>query len=249
MVEISNNTLAALLIVAVLVSIVGLVNTLTLIPVIQYTGVATGKANVTIESAVSIKLLKNESLFGAGFPNLVCTGRLDIATNQSNQEGDRGSPVGFFNNGTEGNNTAQNCTYGKSGLDDSGTCAEPFVVQNDGNDPATCVKINADKAAQAFIGGSQQTPLFQWAGMNNESAWGSSNAGCPSAVTDACLVGLNQTWRDMTTGSGGPVCTQLNHTDCSDEIRIHFLLGVPSDATGGKQALVTVSGCNPCGSC
>jgi len=230
MAEISNNLLAGLLIVAILVSVVGLANTLTLIPVIRYTGAATtgtGKTNVTIESAVSIVLLRNETDFGAGYPN--SNGILYIWSNNTapNWDGQGGS----FNNGSEGNGTDYN----------TGTHVYPFVVQNSGNDASTCIRIRSDKTASQFIGGVAQTPVFQFAGKQNESsAWG--------APHDSCYGTLTEAWTDMST-SYVTVCDTLNHTDSNDEIRIHFRLGIPEDAAGAKTATVTVAGCNPCAAC
>ncbi|NIO23324.1 MAG: hypothetical protein GTN38_04855 [Candidatus Aenigmarchaeota archaeon] len=245
MAEISNNLLAGLLIVAILVSIVGLANTLTLIPVIQYTGFATtgvGKANVTIESAISITLLRNESIFGPGYAN--SAGDLLLATNKSNPEGTGGVSDRFFNNGSEGNVT--DCTYGIAG---DTTCAHPFVVENDGNDPATCIKVYAADSAATFIGGS--SPSFMFAGLANESVWGPTNppGDCPlSSYTDACVGTLNASWGEIYVGSPGTtVCSQLNHTDCSDELRIHFQLTIPANApTGAKTNTVTVTAAGSC---
>jgi hypothetical protein len=235
MAEISNNLIAGLLLVAIVVSIVGLVNTISLIPVIQYTGFATtgaGKANVTIESAMSITLMRNETLFGPGYANTA--GDLVLATNKTNPEGTAGTTDGWFNNGSEGNGT----DYGQG----SGPYAYPFVVQNDGNEDATHIKVYANKDADAFIGGVGSE--FQFAGENNESVWGSTEpaGSCPlPSYTDACTSGLIESWQDMPTGSGTEVCAALNATDCSDEMRIHFRLSIPYDApSGGKTATVTV---------
>ncbi len=242
MAEISNNLIAGLLIVAILISIVGLANTLTLMQYpVKYTGAATtgtGKANVTIESALSIRLLRNESWFGSGYPNSQGGGILEIWSNNTAPNWDGTAGTGSFNNGSEGNGTDYN----------TGTHVYPFVVENNGNDPNTCIRVYADKTAQQFIGGAAQTPEFRFAGKNNESAWGSTNTGCSGSYPDACTSGLVQTWTDMGTSST-TVCTTLNSSQCSDEIRIHFLLGIPEDAAGSKTATVTVAGCNPCGAC
>jgi|GEM_PF-2389818 len=245
MAEISNNLLAALLIVAVVISIVGLVNIFTLAPVIRYTGVATGKANVSIESQLSIKLLRNETLFGSGSPNLAATGTaVAIWSNRTSiqVDGDASSDIGAFNNGSQGNGTDYN----------TGTYVYPFVVENDGNDPDTCIRISAAQAAASFIGGVAQTPHFYWAAMANESTWGSTQSGAPSTLTANPCIGtgtaLVDEWTEMTTSSA-TVCDPLNATDWTDELRIHFRLEIPTDASGGKQTTVTVSGCNPCGGC
>jgi hypothetical protein len=235
MAEISNNLLAGLLIVAILVSIVGLANTLTLVPVIRYTGVATGKANLTIQSAVAITLLRNESLFGAGFPNAAAGGILYVWSNNTAANWDGTAGTGSFNNGSQANGTDYQ----------TGTHVYPFVVRNTGNDPNTCVRISADKIASTFIGGGLgplADPEFKWSAMNNESTWS-------GATRNPCQGGtLTTAWTEMT-GSSVTFCTALNHTDTHDELRVHFRLGIPEDAQGAKSTIVTVSGCNPCGTC
>ncbi|NIO20645.1 MAG: hypothetical protein GTN76_07875 [Candidatus Aenigmarchaeota archaeon] len=245
MAEISNNLLAGLLIVAIVVSIVGLANTITLIPVLQYTGFATsgtGKSNVTITSEVSITLIRNETLFGSGYTNTATIHR--IYSNESNQWGDRNN-AGFFNNGSEGNNTEGNCTYGKSGNDDSGNCADPFVIENDGNDESTCIKLYAAATPQSWIGGSAQTPEFKMSGEQNESTWGSTTC-AGTGYPDSCVGTLTEEWTDVGT-SATTICTQLNASQCTDEMRVHFMLGLPSDTSeGGKQTTVTVEGSNNC---
>jgi len=236
MAEISNNTLAVFLIVAVLISIVGLVNIFTLAPVIRYTGIATGKTNLTIESMVSIKMLRNESLFGIGYPNSQGGDILYIWSNNTAPNWDGTAGTGSFNNGSEGNGT----NYQPGG----DSWVYPFVVENNGNDPNTCLRVSGPTAA-TFIGGGVgplSDPEFKWSGKNNESTW----SGAPR---DPCQDGtLTAAWTEMATGSA-TVCNAFNHTDTHDELRIHFRLGIPEDASGGKEASVTISGCNPCGTC
>jgi hypothetical protein len=227
MAGVSNNVLAGLLVVAIVVSIFGIAQISMIAPpvMVTYTGAATGVANVTVESSVAIDMIKNETNFGVGYPNSVSTGTiLNIATNQSggNPWGDAapgGAASGYFNNGTEGNET--NCTYGQGG-NDTGPCAEPFVVRNSGNDPNTCIRIKAEAGSTAagFIGGVQVTPTFKFAGKNNE--------------TGACTGTLTTAWTELTT-SMQDVCTALNQTDSSDEIRIHFQLGIPPDSPPGEK--------------
>lgn len=250
MAEISNNLLAGLLIVAILVSIVGLANTFTMIqyPVTGFAGSGTGKANLTVVAAVSITLLRNESLFGSGY-NYEAQA-LTLRTNNSNQEGNRGTTDGWFNNGSEGNMSGGNCTYGKSGYDNT-SCANPFVVKNDGNDDTTCIKVYAAQTADTWIGGVIDTPSFKAMATHNESAWGGTEPECTApAYAAACTTGLQSGWSaEMTTTSPSALtmCQELNSSTCSDELRIHFKLEIPRDTVfGGKQTTVTVTGADNC---
>jgi hypothetical protein len=160
MVEMSNNILAGLLLVAVVLSAFSLLSIMT-IPTQLLTGAATtgtGLANVTIQSSYSIKMVRNISNFGSG---TIINGQLRHLYSNSTNDG------GFYN-GSEGNGT----DYG------TGTYAYPFVVENDGNDDTTCVQVSGT-AASSFIGGN--SPVFEAAAAENET--GSCAAGLVSAWT------------------------------------------------------------------
>ncbi|MEM2117285.1 MAG: hypothetical protein QW754_06135 [Thermoplasmata archaeon] len=216
MVQISNNLLVVLLLVAIIISGMGILTILTLpIQVPRMAGAATGVTNLSIQSLASIRLIRNVSDFGSGNPT---PGQiLHLYSNSTNLNG--------FNNGSEGNGT----DYGE------GTHVYPFVVENDGNDDTTCVKISSNKDANGFIGGSNPSgPIFQFVAINNE--------------TNSCANGLQTSWTDVTT-SEAVVCEEL-HTESggsgSNTIRIHWHLGIPSDAQGQKTAVITVSGYSNC---
>ncbi|MCD6591003.1 MAG: hypothetical protein J7K72_03445 [Candidatus Aenigmarchaeota archaeon] len=209
--EISNNVLAALLIVAILVTSVG-IWTLSRIPTAIYTGAATGVTNLTVESLASIRLIRNVSDFGQGLPNPSTT--LDLWSNATNTNG--------FNNGSEGNGT----NYG------SGTHVYPFVVENDGNDDTTCVKVSGSDAS-TFIGGKD--PVFQVAAHDNE--------------TGSCHTNLHTEWQNVS-GSEVTVCEEL-HTEQggggANTIRLHWHIGLPYDATPTTHSnTITVSAYGSC---
>jgi hypothetical protein len=150
MVQISNNVLAALLLIAIAISGMGIFTIVTITtpgPKVTGFNVGTGLTNVTILQLASITLLRNVSYFGTGAPG---SDILHLYSNSTNTNG-------FFN-GSEGNGT----DYG------TGTFVYPFVVANDGNVDSTCVKISAASNAAGFIGGTN--PEFHAAAQDNETA-------------------------------------------------------------------------------
>jgi len=212
MVKISNNGLAALLLVAIAISGMGVFTIITITtPTAKITGAASGVTNLTISSLASITLLRNVSEFGSGAPSAGST--LHLYTNTTNDNG--------FNNGSEGNGTV----YG------TGTHVYPFVVENDGNDDSTCVKVHGDPAA-TFIGGSN--PVFEVAAQNNETA---------SCVT------MHPEWQTVS-GVDVNVCEAL-HTEAggtgANTVRIYWHLGIPQDASAGaKINTIVVTGQGTC---
>ena len=227
--DISNNLLAALLIVAIAISGFGLFTLSSYLSGGQFglTGAVTGagKVNMTITEAVEITLLRNESLFGSGYTNAGGGGLLNIASNKSGNCGTGGATC--FYNGSEGNGT----DYGTAG----GTHVYPFVARIGGNDESTCLRVEATSGASGFIGGvTPSAPTFTFAGKNNES--------------NSCYGTLASAWTTVSTGYT-TVCNTVNHTDANDEVRIHWDLGIPEDATGGKSDTITVCAAGDCGSC
>ncbi len=224
--EISNNLLAALLIAAIVISGFGLLTLSSYLTggKFELTGAATGtgKVNLSITEAVEIVLLRNESLFGSGYTNAAVDGLLTIATNQSGNKGTGGATS--FYNGSEGNGTE----YG------TGTHVYPFVAKVEGNDESTCLRVLAASAAASFIGGVAQTPTFKFGGKNNE--------------TSSCYGTLATAWTDVGT-SYTTICDTTNHTDTNDEVRIHWQLGIPTDAWGSKSNTITICAAGTCGSC
>jgi hypothetical protein len=211
-----TNILVVLLLLAVLVMGIGLLNILLTFPGIRITGAATGVTNLTVQSLTSIRMIRNVSEFGSG--TVTAGGVLThLYTNSTNPNG--------FRNGSEGNGT----NYG------TGTYVYPFVVENDGNDDTTCVKIRSDKAASTFIGGTNPSPVFEFAAQNNE--------------TGACASGLQTAWTTVQT-TDSTACQAL-HTETggsgANTIRIHWHIGIPSDSPPAtKTATITITGSDNC---
>ncbi|MCK5022644.1 MAG: hypothetical protein KAS04_00580 [Candidatus Aenigmarchaeota archaeon] len=234
MTEVSNNMLAGLLSIVIVMSLFS-VATVTFKPLGEsITGAATGTGlvNLTLDSAVEIVLLRNDSEFGEGYPSTTGNGILNIASNESDNCGVGRAAAECFNNGSQGNGTDLG----------TGTLVYPFVARVDGNDVTTCLRVQAGSSAVAFIGGADQTPTFRFAGKNNESV---AETG---ADADSCYGTLADTWTAVTT-SYTTICDTVNHTDENDEVRIHWELGIPTDAEGEKSNTMTICAAGDCGSC
>jgi hypothetical protein len=219
MAQISNNVLAALLLLAIVISAFGLMSMVS-VPLFQITGAASsglGVTNLSITESFSIKMVRNISDFGTStIPNGVTTW---LASNQTNSNATQ--TVTFYN-GSEGNGT----DYGL------GTHIYPFVIENDGNDNTTCVQITGTAAA-TFIGGSEPAaPVFQAAASNN--------------MTGSCGGTMATAWTTVS-GAAATMCQQLHSDYGIDQIRIHWRLGIPSDASPSvKSNTLTITAQNTC---
>lgn len=225
MAEISNNLIASLLIIAIIVSVFGVINLSRMEPA-TITGKALeyGTANVSITGAVAIEMLRNVTDFG--------TSTLQgLYRNISSQTDNSFTNNLAFNNGSEGNGT----DYGSGA-----GFAYPFVVENIGN---TNVSINISAAAEAssWIGGANDHAAF-YKGANN---WSNATAGsCGINFTDTSGgFGQDSTWRDLNT-TESEVCASLSFKDDTsiheDTLRIHFEIHIPSDAVGTKGTVITI---------
>ena len=183
----------------------------------------TGVTNLSITESFSIRMVRNLSDFGAS--TLPSSVRTWIATNAINGNA---SQTTTFYNGSEGNGSAND--YG------TGTHVYPFVVENDGNDNTTCVKITGTAAA-SFIGGSSfGGPAFNAMETDNETASGVS---CGGAKASSWMP-VNGTW-------GALICAQLRSDATIDELRIHWQVGIPDDASpSAKSNTITVTAYNNC---
>lgn len=231
MVEISNNLIAGLLILAIVISGISTVTVLNLRgPALAgFATTDTGAANISITGEVSIELLSNrtETNFGSG---TLGGANRELTTNQNN--------YGTFDDGSEGNDTAGGAAtnYGTCQLDPD-DCAFPLIVRNTGNQNVS-INISSNKNASSggtpFIGGTGAEQYFR--GRENEKGACGYNFTTADSTHD-----WYPTWVELTdmekvfceqfefSGSGG---------DDQDEIRVHMNLTVPSDATGTKSMLV-----------
>lgn len=217
MAEISNNLIAGLLIVAIVISGLGMLAFVN-IPPITLTGAATetGYANLSISGLVSITMVRNASDFGNG--TLAGADQL-IHTQQDN------APT-TFDDGSEGNDTHYGSCASPS---DEDNCVYPFVVENSGNVNVS-INLSADNEASTWI---KSGAAAQFKGKNN--------------VSDACGASFGPgfgegSWTDLNT-TETVACSDLRFEESPtryDQIRIHFRLGVPSDTTGSRTSTITI---------
>jgi hypothetical protein len=166
--DLSNKTLAFLLVAAIVISIGGTIISLNKLNKITVTGLATqynttGTTNFTLQSSVSIIFRVSNVNFGTGYVNANGTG-CDITTNA-----------------TTGWNSTGNCLGGL-------TNASPFIIENNGN-VNVALLLNSSADAAAFIGGTIPAPVFQWAVSNN----GTESASCTGVLSDTTWTNVNTT--------------------------------------------------------
>ncbi len=216
MAEISNKTLAVLLIIAIVVSVGGaMINIAKLaeltrtVPLLSIIGMVTtvGTVNVTISSNVEINLSTYEIDFGPGY----VTSGLGDAARLNTSSGWRGK---------ENWTNASNYNFAPNNI----------TIENTGNRNCS-VNFTSNKAAAAFIGGgagSITDPVFQYRGVNKDA-------------TTCSSTNLTSSYTDVTTSSDGlDVCKCMRYEDGNDELYFNVQVLVPQDApVGGKNATLT----------
>lgn len=210
MAEISNNLIAVLLVVAILISGLSAVTVANMGRWAVTGGVPLeyGTANVSITGAVLIDMLRNVTDFDSG--------TLDGQWRVIDTLGTSNNPGGF-DDGTEGNGSGDSADECSSNYDAEGYCAFPFVVLNEGNVNVS-INISADDEARDWIsGGAYQQVAYR------DNASGACSADLGEFVLSA--------WTDLNT-TETVLCSDLNFTN-SDTLRIHFKLGIPSDTEVG----------------
>jgi hypothetical protein len=226
--DISNKTLAILLVFAMAVSLGGTLislNRLKLIggpyaPITGFASSGTGTANLSISQDSSIIVVSNLIDFGVGIVN---TSRAEPCNNATI------SSSSAWNNWTAERDPCwvSNATTPAMVL----FTDTDFVVRNDGNINVTLTMDSTANNAATFIGGSTGGgPLYQYRAMSNESASG-------NACTQPTLY--NVTWTDINATAGQPICNKLSSDNGMDEVRVAIKVRIPSDATGYKSDVLT----------
>lgn len=231
--DISNKTLAILLVVTIVVSLGGTFISLGIISSMSrgggpsFTGFAVSPnatAQVTLESFSSIKFSQSSINFGTGSVN-----------------------------STTGINNCSLTTVDGPGWENSAACAafspvtNGFTIENDGNANLTVELISNQSAAQ-FIG---STALFLWNVTLNESNSCVNITGARASVypntSDACLGveagGACGSIFESVSTSYKTICPSLLYDNAKDSLNVDINITIPYDApTGAKLAGFTVRG-------
>jgi hypothetical protein len=218
--EISNKTLAVLLVVAIAISFVGtLVSINQLSSVMRLSGGITGYAtasssgttNVTIQSSASIRFSRNNLDFGKGAVN--STGGNQLCSLASSSSG-----------GSKDTNT-RCINFTAAGSMNS------LQIENDGTVNLT-VNLTSDKAAAAFIGGPSVQELFRFTVTNNES--------------NSCATPSPSVWSTVNSTGQMAVCAStggLGFTGSANSLNLDFNLTIPYDSlkAGSTNQVVTIT--------
>jgi len=211
--EISNKTLAILLIGAIVISLGGTLislNKLTNVKIPGITGFATGddaKADATvalqITSLVEVRWMVDSINWGTGqvnsTPGSTCTLQSFAPSIGDNCTGNPGF-------------TAQ-----EDGL----------VLENSGTVDAS-LKIKTLKSAAQFIDGSD--PIYQWKAVNTETG----------ACTNSTGFVFDQFY-NATIGVDREVCSNFTSADEQDEMRFDVKVVVPTDTDGQRDDIITAT--------
>jgi hypothetical protein len=208
MVEVSNNVLAGLLVVAILISLFGVVSMTMNIPIASFTGLAitSGKTNLTVQNNTCVQFQASWNLtdFGSGTPNTDPSPYLWITTETINTNG--------FRNGSE--------SAGE------GTLAYVMTIDNCGN-AAINVSMNSTYNKSGFLGGNLSQAGFLAKAKANES--NSCTGTLYGSWTD-----VNETG----TGNLGSLrlCDNLLAADANDNLKIAYNLSIPNDVPSGTKS-------------
>jgi len=216
--DISNRTLAILLIAAMVVSLGGTMLSLNRLsyfqtPSQQITGygTGTGTANLSIVTETTITVVESLIDFGEGIVNT--TAGCNNATLSSTTDDTTWDGVGDA------------CWVNSSSLTQKPTESDDIVIRNDGNVNVTLEMDSTSNDAATFIGGAAVTPLYQYRSFSNE--------------TDACDNANNETWHDINSSGSMVVCDKLKFDNDKDEVRVAIKVRIPADATGYKEDTLT----------
>ena len=213
--EISNKTLAWLVVAAIAVSIFGTVISLNkLNHNSELTGFAvsntTGTANVAISSQTVLRFAVSSVDFGSG---------------QINTSGGYYSCNMSVNDSTVGLITKN---AGCLQFNNNTPTASTFQLQNAGTTYLN-VTLNFSQNASGFIGGSVVPPSFQFAMSNN-----GTGTSCLSGVT-------NTSWTEVTANITYNVCQNLSYYQ-NNTLMIGIKVSVPADAIGSKSVTILAQG-------
>ena len=204
--EISNKTLATLLVVAIVISLAGTffamrgVSQVTNIISGAQTANTQGTAQITVNTTAQMRLDVATVDFGTGqrFANITPATSCYLT-----------SGTGVFN-GTCWNNTA-------------GSAPGDFVLENNGNANLS-IEINSTAYNQFFVGGGGTDKPgegdYEWQGQEDVAG-----------RYTGCVGTLNATWNGFTDAEQD-LCSNMAYDDNNDRFNISIRIDIPSGASG-----------------
>jgi len=222
--EISNKTLAWLVVATIIVSLGATIISINKINNTGFTGFAsnnkTGNASVIIQSQTTLNFAVGALNFGTGTVNGTAPFACNLSNNMSNTIQKIGNCDGF--------NTTLTGTNGW------------LQIENIGNTKLN-VSLNFSATALTFIGGglaaSAPLPQLFFMAINNESG------SCPADVNVTSM-----TWTNVTsTASFYPICwgnQGLLSLPTTNSMAIGINITIPYDAAGTKVLTIQASGSN-----
>ena len=219
--DISNKTLVSLLAVALVITIIGTVTSISNFGGFNFDSMVTGavtsgtgSTGLTTASSASISITDTTASFGSGYV---------YGANTS---------ANVWSNGTTGNGS-----NGSLWVNSSGLAKNPFhTVINDGNvDVNVTASVSIDDAEEFFCGtpgGCTETTSsrVKISALDNEA----------SSCDDTESGGANETFQTIATDTGNAtvlICDDLDYKDSGDTINVYFMAAVPSDSTSGDHNL------------
>ncbi len=217
--QISNKTLAILLVMAIVISLTGTVISLNKIGRIRIanpeaTGAATtgtGAVNLTISMTAAITLVNNTVFWGSGYVNgTTITSNCSLDTSTLVPERGRASTGGLGGGGC---------------VDFSGNI-DGIVLENSGNTDLI-VYFNSSRNATEFLNNatdSEVKPKFMWKIANGEPG------ACKGILGPTAWVEMNNTNQTPL----ATICTQLDSGDSSDRLNISFNITFHRNISAGE---------------
>jgi hypothetical protein len=211
--EVSNKTLATLLVVAIVISLAG--TFFAMRGVSQITNIIsgaatspTGTAKVNITEVTSISLYQNTVDFGSGYRNATIVdvnSECNLTTNASMHA----------------------CWVNQSAYDPN-----PFVLENDGN---TYVNVTVNSSnVSTFLSGTVLGGTRRYQYVPSDSTTGPF-----AAAEDGCKVAFSKT--DWTEFSETPalICSNMSPYAAEDTFHVDVNISIPAGVIGEKTAVVT----------
>lgn len=214
MVEVSNNVLAGLFLIALVVTVIGVASIYTFPGFTGFATTQSGYANVTIGDEPSITLTQQVTNFGDG---AISPGAItNISTEQENTNG--------FNNGSYYNGTDFGSDVEGEGF------AYPMIIEADGN-VAVSVTVASNITVNSFmncLGGTCDQPEhLGFKALDDEAGSCTGTLWDNNATAD---------WWEVSTAAR-QICSQLDNDDGADTLQVHFKLSIPSDAQSGLKLI------------